>query len=105
VFGTGSAFAAAGAGDPTFGQGGKIIISLPDNNVIANDAVLQLDGKIVVAAVLMPTVATLNQFATAPFGVFASSVACEAGRRDVDIAAGLLSAEGQSRPEVQQPGL
>jgi uncharacterized delta-60 repeat protein len=69
VFRAGPACAAAGALDPTFGQGGKITISLSDENVIANDAVLQPDGKIVVAAVFMPTVATVNQIATEPFGV------------------------------------
>jgi uncharacterized delta-60 repeat protein len=35
--------------------------------VIAEDAVLQPDGKIAIAAVFMPTVATVNQIATEPF--------------------------------------
>jgi uncharacterized delta-60 repeat protein len=69
VLGAGPVYAAAGALDPTFGQSGQVTISLSSENVIANDAVLQPDGKIVVAAVFMPTVATVNQIATEPFGV------------------------------------
>jgi uncharacterized delta-60 repeat protein len=69
VLGAGPVYAAAGALDPTFGQRGQVTISLSNENVIANDAVLQPDGKIVVAAVFMPTVATANQIATEPFGV------------------------------------
>jgi hypothetical protein len=45
VFRAVPACATAGALNPTFGQGGKITISLSDENVITNDAVLQTDGK------------------------------------------------------------
>ena len=57
VFSAGSAHARAGCLDPIFGKGGRVTISFGSNNVIAEDAVLQPDGKIVVAALFMETVA------------------------------------------------
>lgn len=49
MFGVDSARAAAGALDPTFGAGGKVLTRFgPSNAAVAQDAVLQSDGKIVV---------------------------------------------------------
>ena len=67
AFTAGPVHAAAGALDPTFGQGGQITISFPNNNVIVEDAVLQPDGKIAVAAMFTEIVADAN--ASDSFGV------------------------------------
>ena len=67
MLGAGPANAAAGALDPTFGQGGQVTVSLSNNNVIAEDALLQPDGKILVAAEITEIVADAN--ATVTFGV------------------------------------
>jgi hypothetical protein len=60
MLGAGPAQAAAGALDPTFGQGGQVTISFSNDNVLANDAILQPDGKIVVAAMFTEIVADAN---------------------------------------------
>jgi len=67
AFTAGPVHAAAGALDPTFGQGGQVTISFPNNNVIVEDAVLQSDGKIAVAAMFTEIVADAN--ASDSFGV------------------------------------
>ncbi|MBV9374977.1 MAG: hypothetical protein JO320_07985 [Alphaproteobacteria bacterium] len=67
ALGAGPAHAAAGVLDPTFGQGGQVTISLPNNNLIIEDAVLQPDGKIAVAAMFTEIVADAN--ASDSFGV------------------------------------
>jgi uncharacterized delta-60 repeat protein len=61
MLGAGQAHAAAGALDPTFGQGGQVTISLPNLNAIVGDAVLQpADGKIVVNAEFQEIVVDQN---------------------------------------------
>jgi uncharacterized delta-60 repeat protein len=67
MLGAGPANAAAGALDPTFGQGGQVTVSLSNNNVIAEDALLQPDGKILVAVEITEIVADANAADT--FGV------------------------------------
>jgi len=46
LFGAGPANAAAGTLDRSFGQGGQVAIVFSNSNVIAEDAVLQPDGKL-----------------------------------------------------------
>jgi uncharacterized delta-60 repeat protein len=60
IFSASPAHAAAGALDPTFGRGGTVTISLPNLNVVIEDAVLQPDGKIVAAAEITEMVADAN---------------------------------------------
>jgi uncharacterized delta-60 repeat protein len=67
MLGASSARAAAGALDPTFGTNGQVTISSSNLNVVVEDAVLQPDGKIVVAAEITEMVADAN--ASDMFGV------------------------------------
>jgi uncharacterized delta-60 repeat protein len=67
LFSAGMANAAAGTLDRSFDQGGQVTIVFSNTNVITEDAVLEPDGNIVVAALFTETVADAN--ASDTFGV------------------------------------